>query len=158
MTSDGGGWTRVVGINATDHKHVTSDAVNPGGMTTADALGKFSDVVINALKSGSEPGLRLVCQNSTTPVTGYFSTTCQFSAAATPDATATCTAVSYAYEQPEVYGGKFTQACVVGVADGDHAKMERLAYGANANLCNDSTTGCDTQYAHWSGNGSLWVR
>jgi hypothetical protein len=158
MTTNGGGWTRVAGINATDHNHVTSAAVNPSGLTTATALGKFSDDVINALKSGTEPGFRLTCQNSTTPVTGFFSTTCAFGASPATNASGTCTAVSYVYEQPETYGGEYTQSCIVGVADGDHATNERLIYGANASLCNNGTTGCDTQYAHWGGSGSLWVR
>src|SRR5262245_26650029 len=69
MTTDGGGWTRVVGINATDRRHVTSAEVDPSSMTTATAFGKFADAVINSLKS-SEPALRLTCQNSPTPVTG----------------------------------------------------------------------------------------
>jgi len=158
MTTDGGGWTRVVGINAADHNHVTSSAVNPSGMTGAASLGKFSDATINALKSGSDPAFRLICQNSTTPVTGYFSTACQFSANPTPAASGSCTAVSYVYQQPEAYGGQYTQTCIVGVADGDHATSERLIYGANPGGCNNATTGCDTKYAHWSGNGSLWVR
>jgi len=158
MTTDTGGWTRVAGINAADHNHVTAGAVNPSGMTTANALGKFSDAVINSLKSGDEPGFRLTCKNSATAVTGYFSTTCAFSASPGPDAMGTCTGVSYVYEQPEVYGGQFTQSCVVGLADGTHGTNERLIYGANASLCGDATTGCNTQFAHWSGNGSLWVR
>lgn len=53
MTTDGGGWTRVAGISAADHNHVNSAAVNSCGMTTATALGKFSDAVINSLKSGA---------------------------------------------------------------------------------------------------------
>jgi hypothetical protein len=158
MTTDGGGWTRVVGINAADYNHVNSAAVNPCGMTSASALGKFSDAVINSLKSGSDPAFRLTCKNSATPVTGYFSSTCTFSATQTDYATGPCTEAAYAYAQPELYGPQYAQTCVVGLADGAHGTAERLIYGADVNTCNNDTTGCDTQYAHWSGNGSLWVR
>jgi hypothetical protein len=158
MTTDGGGWTRVVGINAVDYNHITSAAVNPLGMTNPTALGKFSDTVINALKSGGDPAFRLTCQNTATPITGYFSPACTFSAARTDPATGPCTGAAYAYAQPEPYGGQYTQTCSIGLADGTHGTDERLIYGANVGLCNNSTTGCDTPYAHWSGNGSLWVR
>jgi hypothetical protein len=158
MTTDGGGWTRVVGIAAADYNHVNSAAVNPCGMTTASALGKFSDAVINGLKSGADPAFRLTCQNSATPLTGYFSPTCTFSATPTDYATGPCTEVAYTYAQPELYGPQYAQTCVVGLADGAHGTAERLIYGANVNACDNATTGCDTQYAHWSGNGSLWVR
>jgi hypothetical protein len=46
----------------------------------------------------------------------------------------------------------------VGLADGDNATGERLIYGANQDLCNNDTTGCDTAFGHWGGAGSLWVR
>ena len=159
MTTDGGGWTRVAGISAADHNHVNSAAVNSCGMTTATALGKFSDAVINSLKSGGDPAFRLTCQNSTTAVTGYFASTCTFNATPSVAATGTCTAAGYTYAQPEVYGGEYTQSCIVGLADGTHGTAERLIYGANGGTCpSSSTPGCDTQYAHWGGNGSLWVR
>jgi hypothetical protein len=160
MTSDGGGWTRVVGINATDRRHVDNAAVDPSGMTSATALGKFSDVVINSLKSGGEPGFRLTCQNTGSAVTGYFSYTCTFSASPTPDAMGACTAVSYVYQQPEVYGSQYVQSCIVGLADGGHGTSERLIYGSNNNgtTCGADTIGCDTALAHWGGSGSLWVR
>jgi hypothetical protein len=156
MTTDGGGWTRVVGINPSDYEHVNSGDVNPGGMTTATALGKFGDTIINSLKSGTDPGYRLKCQNSNVPVIGYFATTCSFSADAT--ASGACTRVSYVYNPQETYGGAFAQICTLGLADGDHGTDERLIYGANGALCSNATTGCDTRYAHWSGNGELWVR
>ena len=55
-----------------------------------------------------------------------------------------CTAAAYAYQQPEAYGGEYSQSCVVGVADGDNGTGDRLIYGANQDLCGNQTTGCDT--------------
>jgi hypothetical protein len=55
-------------------------------------------------------------------------------------------------------GDQYTQVCVEGMADGDNSTSERLIYGADEAGCNNETTGCDTEYAHWSWIGSLWVR
>jgi len=157
MTSDGGGWTRVAGIKSTDARHVTSTSVDAATLTTATAFGKFADGVINAIKAGGEPGFRLTCQNSASPITGYFSSACTFNASATVNATGACTAVSYVYQQSETYGTQFTQSCVVGLSDGGHGTAERLNYGGNTS-CDPTVLGCDTALAHWGGNGSLWVR
>src|SRR5260370_39348684 len=98
----------------------------------------------------------LVCQNTSVPVTGFFPPGCQFAAHA--DASGVCTTVACKYREPEMYGGQYTQVCVEGMADGDNSTGERLIYGADEAGCNNETTGCDTEYAHWSGIGSLWVR
>lgn len=56
MTTDGGGWTLVVGVNPSDYLHIQSGEVTPGNLTSIDGKGKFSDAVINLLYSGSTTG------------------------------------------------------------------------------------------------------
>lgn len=49
MTTDGGGWTLVVGIAASNSAHNTPDEVDPGELAEPTGLGKLSDTAINTL-------------------------------------------------------------------------------------------------------------
>ncbi len=149
MTTDGGGWTRVVGISDADANHVNTAAVNATNLTTSTALGKFDDATINALKSGTDPGFRLICTGAST-FTGYWQNSCTFDAAS--DASGTCVAMSSTYP-PSSYNGTTSQGSVEGVADGNDGFSERLIYGYNQGGIN----GCDTPTQHWAGSGDLWV-
>ncbi len=68
MTTAGGGWTRVVGINGANRAHRTASAVGASGMTTASAHGKYADSIINQLTTEA---FRFTCNGVTT----YFSGT-----------------------------------------------------------------------------------
>ena len=75
MTADGGGWTRVVGIN-TNLNHVTTGAVSWSAVS-ASGFGKLTDAQINALKSNTSattPTIRFSCSTKT----AYFPGSCTF--------------------------------------------------------------------------------
>jgi len=65
MTSDGGGWTLIVGIGP-DNNHDTASAVTPENLVSATGKGKFSDAWINLLRTapGTEGIVRLNCGTS----------------------------------------------------------------------------------------------
>jgi hypothetical protein len=58
MTTNGGGYTLVVGVDATNRNHVTTAAVTPQNLTTAIGKGKLSDAVIRALLATGSSELR----------------------------------------------------------------------------------------------------
>ena len=68
MTTDGGGWTLIVGIDA-NQNHNTANAVTPENLVSPTGNGKFSDTTINQLRtaSGSEGIVRMTCTG-----TDYF--------------------------------------------------------------------------------------
>jgi hypothetical protein len=71
MTTDGGGWTLVVGIHADNTSHVSTAAVTSSNLTQATSLwdtgkGKFSDAVIQSLVTEA---YRL---NTDTPTKSYW--------------------------------------------------------------------------------------
>ena len=150
MTSNGGGWTLVVGINGSDHNHVYAGARTPQNLTSAGGKGKLADSVINALKSGGNPAFRMTCKKGSNPsLTGYFQSSCTFDAYNA--AKGGCVAISLTYP-PSAYKGTYSQGGHTGVADGTRGSSDRLIYGRHG-----GPTGCDT-YHHWYGNGTLWVR
>ncbi len=78
MTTDGGGWTLVVGIGPS-RNHVKTTAHTwtnlVGGELTATSLGKFSDAVINSINlpaNGGDGILRFNCFLNTTANTDIF--------------------------------------------------------------------------------------
>ncbi len=151
MTTDGGGWTLVAGIDGTNANHVNAGSVTPGALVSPSGFGKYADAVINALKSGTQPGFRLTCRS----VTGYFPTGCIF--AATTTASGPCTAESYVYANAVAgtFGtGQFSQGGTSGLADGDSSSANRLIYG----YAYGGLGGCDTASTQWGGSGTLWVR
>ncbi len=81
MTNDGGGWTRVAGINAANLNHSNVNTVAwSGSDPTSD--GKLSDETINLIKftnSSNEAAYRLTCNS----VTAYFPGSCVFDATPT---------------------------------------------------------------------------
>jgi hypothetical protein len=147
MTNQGGGWTLVVGISGANSNHLNINAVTPANLTSPTGFGKFSDAEINNLKSGISPGYRFTCAT----VTGYFPTTCEFSAII--EAGGDCTAESYVYP-PTSYGTtRFSQpGDLSGLADGDSGNANRLIYGQ------PGFDGCDTATAVWNNQGTVWVR
>src|SRR2546430_13098429 len=58
----------VAGIDGATRDHDNTAAVTAANLTSVSGKGKFSDTVINALKSGTSPGYRLTCGT----VTGFF--------------------------------------------------------------------------------------
>jgi hypothetical protein len=79
MTTDGGGWTRVVGINVATLAHSNSAAVPFAPDPSGD--GKLSDSEINGLRSSitTEPVFRFTCNAKTV----YFPGSCLFDASPT---------------------------------------------------------------------------
>ena len=147
MTSNGGGWTLVVGINGANRNHVNTAAVTPKNLVSAGGKGKFSDATITLLKSGTNPAYRFTCAS----VTGFFQASCTF--AATTQASGACSAESYTYP-PSSYGtAQYSQTNVLTLADGSSGTANRLIYG-------DGTTvnGCDTATNIWNQNGAVYVR
>ena len=73
MTTDGGGWTLIAGIED-NQNHNTAAAATPGNLTTVNGKGKLSDTDINILRiaSGSDGIVRLRCQGATVDNTDYF--------------------------------------------------------------------------------------
>jgi hypothetical protein len=51
MTSDGGGWTLVVGINASNQDHVNITSITPSNLSLTTGKWKISDIDINILKT-----------------------------------------------------------------------------------------------------------
>ncbi len=99
MTTDGGGWTRVVGMDSANSNHSNTAAVPwTGGVPTSTSHGKLSDAVINLLKSttsNTTPTIRL--QVST--AVAYFPGSCVF-AATTAAASGDCLKYSKTYGSP----------------------------------------------------------
>jgi hypothetical protein len=58
MTSNGGGYTLVVGVDAANRNHASSSAVTPSNLTSPSGKGKFSDDVIRALLATGTSELR----------------------------------------------------------------------------------------------------
>jgi len=146
MTSNGGGWTLVVGIDGANKNHQNTAAVTPENLVSAGGKGKFSDANIDLLKSGTSPAYRFTCAS----VTGYFQASCAF--AATTVASGACTAEAYSYP-PAGYGtAQATQAGIFALADGSSGTNNRLIYGTA------SQNGCDTAPAGWGQSGAVYVR
>ena len=80
MTKDGGGWTRVVGINAGNIAHSNSSAV---GWKNSDPAGdgKLSDAFINSLKSSVNTDTPVI-RMTVGPVTRYWPGSCSFNSTA----------------------------------------------------------------------------
>ncbi len=146
MTTDGGGWTLVVGIDGANKNHVNTAAVTPGNLISPTGKGKFSDAMINQIKSGTSPAYRFTCAS----VTGYFQTTCAF--AATTTASGACTAEAYTYP-PASYGtAQHSQAGTLALTDGSSGTANRLIYGQS------TVNGCDTAPTGWDQSGTVYVR
>lgn len=114
MTNDGGGWTKVVGIN-TNLNHVNTAAVAWSAIS-ATGFGKLSDVQINALKSNTSsdsPTFRFTCSTKT----AYFPGSCSFNGGWTA-VTGDCVKFAATYVNPTWYVG----------ANGDHCSYN-TAYG-----------------------------
>ena len=82
MTIDGGGWTRVVGINTTHANHRSTAAYNAESLTTSTAYGKFSDVTINQIRGTLLGYYKFSCKGNT----AYWSNQCTFDSATRPPA------------------------------------------------------------------------
>jgi hypothetical protein len=97
MTKDGGGWTRVVGINAGNLNHSNANLV---AWTNSDPTsdGKLSDVQINAIKnsnSSTTPVYRLISGDKT----AYFPGSCVFNSSAVA-ASGDCLKFSASFSSP----------------------------------------------------------
>ena len=69
MTTDGGGWTLVASVDPSSQEHLTPGAVRPTTLTTLSNYGKFTDVLINAIKDDAQGGrdeIRLEASDSFT--------------------------------------------------------------------------------------------
>lgn len=129
MTTDGGGWTKVVGI-ALNLNHVNASAV-PWSAVSSTGAGKLSDAQINALKStnsSTTPAIRFSCSTYTT----YFPGSCTFGAGWSP-VTGDCRKYSATYATPAWYTA----------ADGDHCSMN-TAYATLSSLQFSSACGALT--------------
>ena len=148
MTTNGGGWTLVAGIDAANKNHQNTAAVTPENLTNPNGKGKFSDAIINQIKQTNNPSYRLTCAS----VTGYFQYTCTF--ASTTDASGACTAEAYTYP-PASYGTtQYSQSLIKALADGSHSTADRLIYGSSGT---PGQCGCDAGVG-WGNSGTLYVR
>ena len=168
MTSDGGGWTLVVGINGANENHANTGAVGwTGTLDNGSAYGKLSDADINSLRtstSASVPTYRFTCGGDS----NYFPGSCNF--AATTPASGGCGTFSTTYSatpvwtspantsdecsSPTYYDGLSSQvspACSTAPLAGNGG----LIY---ARLGNASTAGCVGPNYTVGDSGSLWVR
>jgi hypothetical protein len=146
MTNQDGGWTLAVGIAGNSVAHINYNAVSPGNLTAAGGKGKFSDAVINNLKSGISPSYRFTCANTT----AFFSASCEF--VSVLNASGACVAEGYGYPPPTYGSGRYVQSQIVGLGDGDNGTNDRLLYG------DTQINGCDTAATGWGQNGAVWVR
>ena len=109
MTTDGGGWTRVVGIDGAGLEHSTSLSVSFDGDPSGD--GKLSDTAINAIRStteSSQPVFRFTCGDKTV----YFPGSCVFDAS--PFAAAgDCVKYSSSYATPDWHLGFGGDHCYI---------------------------------------------
>lgn len=66
MTSDGWGWTLVVGIDGANTNHNSASSVTPGNLVSIAGKWKLSDAVINQIRwaTGTEWIVRLTCGSS----------------------------------------------------------------------------------------------
>jgi hypothetical protein len=126
MTTDGGGWTRVVGIDAETLAHSDPAAVafapDPAG------VGKLSDAQINEVKSSisaTTPVYRFTCGEQTV----YFPGSCTF-AASLAGASGDCHVFSTTYASPTWTTG----------TDGDHC-AENSAYATLSSIVTDAPCG-----------------
>lgn len=167
MTTDGGGWTRVIGINAANRNHLNTAAVAwTGTLGSGTEMGKLSDAAINALKSttsGSTIAYRLV---STNGGKSYFPGSCVM--ASTTRASANCGSYVTTYTATPVWGSANTaDGCnpltyYIGLSSYWHPYCNGTPYAGSGNVIfgrtgNANTNGMvSTGYAYTS--GAVWVK
>ncbi len=164
MTTDGGGWTRVVGINATNVNHSNTAAVAwTGG--DPQSYGKLSDAQINAIKSSTsttEPVFRLTCGE-----TAYFPGSCTFNAT-NASAANDCLKFTKSYTSHTWYVGSDGDHCG---QNSEYVSMSAVQLSqACAGYTSNSTANLNYRRTDWRGvsydggcanthvNGALFVR
>ena len=147
MTSDGGGWTLVVGIDAANTNHVNTAAVNASSLITVSAKGKFSDTTIKTIiyagSLNSTGGFRFTCNT----IKRYFPYSCVFAATSIPsgDCLKYEKALGDGYNYTSDPPGSARGLCRTYTTDGN------WAYSFT-----DITAGCYDNSA--SASGSMYVR
>ncbi len=94
MTTDWGGWTLVVWIDVANQNHRNANEVTPWNLSSLTWYGKFSDTMINTLKTTE---YRLSCWTTTS----YFDPICQFDStlAASANCSKASTTTGWTYSQ-----------------------------------------------------------
>lgn len=169
MTTDGGGWTLVVGISGTSRIHVATGATAFSSLSGIKPVGKLTDVFINAVnaQAAGAIGYRLTANG----VTSYFPATCVF--AATTMATGDCGTYTQVYgDSPtwttgaNVYDGCGLPTYYTGLSSIKHGACVVTSLAGNGGLVygrvgNSNTNGATTDINSitvFSLDGALWVR
>jgi hypothetical protein len=167
MTRDGGGWTRVVGINANNLNHSNVSVV---AWTNADPTsdGKLSDAQINAIKNSN---------SSTTPVyrlmsgdkTAYFPGSCVFNSSALA-ASGDCLKFSASFSSPvwlTAMAGDAVNGCGINSAYATLSAVKLSSYcgpqstdsvGLHYRRVDWRGTSYDSGMGSGAGSGTLYVR
>lgn len=169
MTTDGGGWTLVVGISGASRIHVATGATAFSSLSGTKPVGKFADVFINAVnaQTGGAIGYRLTANG----VTSYFPSTCVF--AATTNATGDCGTYTQVYSESPTWvtGANISDGCgsptyYRGLSSAKHgacvpttpAGNGGLVYGRLGNANTNGATTMVNNVVTYNLDGTLWVR
>jgi hypothetical protein len=159
MTTDGGGWTRVVGMNANNTNHSTPQAVPwTDGSPLGD--GKLDDAVINMLKStasATTPVIRLMVDGAPS---AYFPGSCIFDATPAP-AAGDCLKYSKTYSEPIWYIAVDGDHCAYNSAYDTLSAIQSVACGSvTENSLNVMYRRSDWRGAYLDAGprGSVWVK
>ena len=152
--SQGGGWTLVVGINASDKAHLATSAVSADGLIFDSAFGKYSDALINAMTTTH---LRL--ETADAEYVGYFCADPAHPFVANVSSTV-----------PSKVSDQFAEACA-GYKTATHWEGHYGLDMWNGNQCDvgfpclaysnigcDTCVGMNTSGTGWGQAGRLWVR
>jgi hypothetical protein len=109
MTSDGGGWTRVVGISPSNVNHSNTAAVTwSNGDPTS--YGKLSDATINAIKSTTSSTAPVIRLKIGGVAKAFFPGSCVFNGS-TANATGDCLKFSETFSAPTWLYGHNNDGC-----------------------------------------------
>jgi len=125
MTNNWGWWTLVVWINAADRTHANINAVTPWNLISVSWKWKYSDTVINSIKSNwsdNKPVFRFTCNTET----WFFKAGCVFSAVV--DAAWDCVWESYTFDPPSYWTSKYSQGWIAWLANWSSWYQVRLLY------------------------------
>jgi hypothetical protein len=158
MSTDGGGWTKVVVIEGTNALHVNSASVGSGVTNnTRTTSAKFSDTIINAIKStnggaGTNPAFRIVCNGMPVFIPG----SCAFNASGYPSSACMTAAYPSAWNTTTYMSGDDGDLATAGI--GTHGWSYPNYLSVNVRYGSQAGSGCMGSGAVWSRAGSLWVK
>ncbi|MFA5431739.1 MAG: fibrinogen-like YCDxxxxGGGW domain-containing protein [Candidatus Paceibacterota bacterium] len=152
MTTDGGGWTLVAGIDSANANHTNTIEITPANLISSTGKGKLADSVINSIKTNGTVSYRFTCNGKTV----YYGPGCVFVGVSTNPGSACAYAGRGTYPSLTYYQSEWGWTATGGFSSYPGSGDPRTFYRLPSSCPNGC---CDLVSGSWTvGSGTVFVK